>query len=477
MNNSENKSLPLEGRVLAFIRANRLLAPGETIVVATSGGPDSVCLLHTLYDLRAELGIHLHVAHLDHGLRGDEAEADADYVFGLAKGLDIPISREKRDVSGYRAQHHLSLEEAAREVRYRFLAEVAGEAGTDKITLGHTRNDNIETILLHIIRGSGTRGLRGLRPVTAMKSGGGNVTIIRPLLEVTRGETEDYCRSHGLEPRIDSSNYSLSPLRNRIRRQLLPLLRGYNAGIGDTLLRLARVAGDDIDFMDSEVDRLWNGVARLKDGAVILNKEKFGRLPVVLQRYLLRAAVEKLAGSTRDIEMRHLDKVMVALVKPAGKSLALPDGLVFYIDYDSYIISARPVLLTTSPASDEELAITVPGETVLPVWKVTAAVIDKTDMAAQDEYTAFFDYKQTGKRLTVRTRRAGDRFQPLGLPQPKKLNQFMIDARLPRRARADTPLICSPQGIIWVVGWRIDDRVKVTETTGKVLRLSFEKLL
>jgi tRNA(Ile)-lysidine synthase len=476
MKKRESKSPSLEDRLLVFIRANHLIEPGEKLVVAISGGPDSVCLLHTLYDLRSELGISLHLAHLDHGLRGAEAEADADYVSSLAAGMEILITREKRDVKGYRAQHHLSLEEAAREVRYRFLADVAGDVGTDKIALGHTRDDNVETILMHIIRGSGTRGMRGLRPVTAMKSGAAAVTIIRPLLQITREETETYCQGHGLTPCFDSSNLSLSPLRNRIRRQLLPLLRGYNAGIDDSVLRLARIAGDDIDYLDGEVKSLWHKLAQTGENTITLDKKRFQRLPAVLKRYLLRAVAEKILGNTRDIEMRHLDKIMAALEKPAGKSLDLPDGLVFSIDYDSYIISARPVPLTTSPALEEELAITVPGETVLPGWRITTAVIDRAAMAAENEYTAFFDLKKTGNRLTVRTRRAGDRFQPLGLVQSKKLNQFMIDARLPRRSRADTPLVCSPQGIIWVVGWRIDDRVKVTDTSGKVLRLSFEKL-
>jgi tRNA(Ile)-lysidine synthase len=183
--------------------------------------------------------------------------------------------------------------------------------------------------------------------------------------------------------------------------------------------------------------------------------------------------VEKLNGNTRDIEMRHLDKVMAALDKPAGKNLDLPDGLVFSVDYDSYIMSANLEATKSFPVLETESTINVPGETVLPGWRVNAKVTERIGMAAADKYTAFFDYEKTGGRLTVRTRRAGDRFQPLGLTQTKKLNQFMIDAKLPRRFRADTPLVCSPPGIIWVVGWRIDDRVKVTDTTGKVLRLDF----
>ena len=192
-----------------------------------SGGPDSVCLLHILHKLRRELGITLHVAHLDHQLRGTESETDARYVADLARQLDLPSTAESRDVQSYQCRQRLSPEEAAREVRYTFLAQVADTIGTDRVAVGHTVDDHIETILMHLIRGTGTRGLRGLQPKSQWQHLVSSLTVIRPLLPVSRQEIEDYCQQYRLMPRIDTSNLSLSPLRNRIRQQLVPLLQSY----------------------------------------------------------------------------------------------------------------------------------------------------------------------------------------------------------------------------------------------------------
>ena len=215
----------LDQRVLHFIQEHQLVSNQQKLLVAVSGGPDSVCLLHILVKLQEELGIKLHVAHLNHQLRGSESEADAHYVSQLAHQLGIPATIEQRNVKSYQAQQHISLEEAAREVRYNFLGEAARSIGANQVAVGHTTDDHIETILMHLIRGTGTRGLRGLKPSTLWQSTGNSLTIIRPLLPVSRQETADYCHRHKLMPRIDASNLSLSPLRNRIRHQLLPCSR------------------------------------------------------------------------------------------------------------------------------------------------------------------------------------------------------------------------------------------------------------
>ena len=196
-------------RVLDFIHGNKLVSGQHCLLVAVSGGPDSVCLLHILIELRGELGIRLHIAHLDHQLRGAESEADARYVSDLARRLDIPATIEQRDVKAYQGQQHLSPEEAAREVRYTFLAQVAKSIGADRVAVGHTADDHIETILMHLIRGTGTTGLQGLQPSSPWQSSKSGLTIIRPLLPVSRQETADYCSSHQLMPRIDASNLSL----------------------------------------------------------------------------------------------------------------------------------------------------------------------------------------------------------------------------------------------------------------------------
>lgn len=327
----------LEPRVLRFIREHQLLSSRTPLLVAVSGGPDSVCLLHILVKLQEELGIRLHVAHLNHQLRGAEAEADAQYVSALAHRLGIPATIEQRDVKGYKAQQHISLEEAAREVRYTFLAQVAKSIDTNQVAVGHTIDDHIETILMHLIRGTGTRGLRGLQPSVTWQFSGNSLTVIRPLLPVSREETAGYCHYHQLMPRIDVSNLSLSPLRNRIRHQLLPLLRSYNPRVVEALLRTARIAEDELAFLDREVSKIWDSIAQRQENIITLDKEGFLELPSALQRHLLRTSVEKLLG-LKDIETRHIEGIMAALTKPAGKRLSLPGGLIFSIEYDRYLL-------------------------------------------------------------------------------------------------------------------------------------------
>ncbi len=443
-------------------------------MVAVSGGPDSVCLLHILVKLQRELEVKLQVAHLNHQLRGAESEADANYVADLARQLGIPATIEGRDVKGYQARQRLSLEEAAREVRYSFLAEVAKAIGTERVAVGHTMEDHIETILMHLIRGTGTRGLRGLQPVTIWQSAVNSLTIIRPLLEISHQETEDYCHQHQLMPRLDASNLSLSPLRNRIRQQLLPLLESYNPRLAETLLRTGRIASDDIDFLDEQIARLWDEIAQQHEKTIVLDRRKFDQLPSALKRYLLRAAVERLLGSARDIEMRHIEEMMALATKPAGKRLSLPGGLIFSIEYNQYRLTSDFAALSPLPLLRDEFQLNIPGETVIPGWRIEATIADQKGMTEKDNFTAHFDLDKTGDRLLVRPRQRGDRFQPLGLNQSKKLNEFMIDAKIPRTWRGQVPIVCSPEHIIWVVGWRIDERVKVTATTKKVLRLEFK---
>jgi len=534
----------LEQKVLGFIQENQLVSNQHCLLVAVSGGPDSVCLLHILVKLREELGIRLHIAHLNHQLRGADSEADAHYVSDLAHRLDIPATIEQRDVKAYQAQHHLSLEEAAREVRYTFLAQVAKSIGAKRVAVGHTVGDHIETILMHLIRGTGTRGLRGLQPSSRWQSSGSSLAIIRPLLPVSRRETADYCHNHQLMPRIDVSNLSLSPLRNRIRHQLLPLLESYNPRVAEALLRTARIASDDLAFMDKEITRLWGKTVQKQGNTVTLDKEGFLELPSALQRYLLRRAIEDLLGNLKDIESRHIEEIMDALTKPAGKRLSLPGGLIFSIEYDQYLLGPDPAALSPFPILDAEFPLELPGETVLPGWRIEATIIDPSVVREKAEgasapseitiplpldkgkgikgmglinnlftarsfiegrlkgrspfknysspspskergikgvrlidnlFTAYFDRDKTGDKLLVRPRQPGDRFQPLGISQPKKLGEFMIDSKIPSTWRQRIPLVCSPKHILWVVGWRIDDRVKVTEDTKQVLCLEFER--
>ncbi len=459
-----------------FIQKHHLILHDAPLLVAVSGGPDSVCLLDILVKLQDKLNIRLHVAHLNHQLRGAESEADAQYVAELAHRLGVPATIGQRDVKAYRREHHASLEEAAREVRYAFLAETARKVGADRVAVGHTRNDNIETILMHLLRGTGTRGLRGLQPNSRWPSSDGGINIIRPLLPVSRQETADYCQAHRLAPRLDSSNLSLSPLRNRIRLELLPLLQSYNPQVTEALLRTAAIADDELALWEKESAQLWSRLAQKQGDTIILDKAELLKLPPARQRHLLRQAIAEQLSSLKDIEMRHIESIMAVLAKPAGKRLSLPGGLVFTVDYRHYRLGPDSASQSPFPALKGEFILKLPGETALPGWRVVATITSPAIVEGKpgNDLNACLDFDKTGSKVVVRCRQAGDRFQPLGLSQPKKLGEFMIDAKIPRPWRQRVPVVSSPQHILWLVGWRIDDRVKVTPNTKRVLRLEFQ---
>ena len=466
--------LPLNQRVLSFILEHRLATKGQILLVAVSGGQDSVCLLHVLHQLQSELGIKLHVAHLDHQLRGKESTVDAQYVARLAKRLGIPATIEKRNVNAYQKERSISLEEAAREIRYNFLAEVAAAIGTDRVAVGHTLDDHAETVLLHLVRGTGTRGLRGLQPVSSWDTTGKELIVVRPLLEVRREETAAYCSGQHLRPRQDATNLSLAPLRNRVRLELLPLLKSYNPQVIEALQRTAHIAGDDIEYLEKEAERLWPGVAMTQGNTVFLDKKPLLGLSVSMQRNLLRLAIENVGGNLKDIEARHIQELMQALHKPAGKQISLPYGLFFTIDYEWYLLGKEPSEMLPFPLLEGEHSIKVPGKTVVPGWNIKASVVKPNTSFSGDNFTAHFDYDQISDKLMVRSRKRGDRFQPLGMQEMKKIGQFMLDARIPRDWRDHVPIVISGDSVLWVVGYRIDERVKVTVKTKKVLRLEFE---
>ena len=465
----------LEKRVGSFLREHQLTTSRKPLLVAVSGGPDSVCLLHVLNALRKDSGLKLHVAHLDHQLRRDASVADAQYVLDLCHELGIPVTIEQRNVRTYQKEHKLSLEEAAREVRYGFFAEVAESIGAEWVAVGHTLDDHVETVLLNLLRGAGTRGLRGLQPVRRWKLSSRRLTIIRPLMEVSRKETAAYCRRHRLQPRIDITNSSLKLTRNRVRLELLPLLKSYNPDIIEGLLRTSRIASDDIAFLEQTADRHWRKIASKEGEVIVFRKSALLKLPLGLQRLILRRAIEDLLGTLKDTEARHIEEIMSLLTKSAGKRINLPNGLFFATEYDRFLLGHKLDELSPFPLLKSEYPLTVPGAINIAGWRIHTDVIEKMASVGGDDLTAYFDYDRVTGKLTVRPRRPGDRFQPLGMDEEKKVGKFMIDAHVPRLWRTRVPIVCDAEKLLWVVGYRIDERVKVTENTKRVLRIKFEQ--
>ena len=477
-------------KVRATIQKQGLLHPDETVVVAVSGGPDSLCLLHVLRQLQGDLGIALHVAHLDHGLRGEESAADAAFVARLARDWGLPATVEAADVRAVQQVQRLSLEEAARYVRYAFLARVAAAVGTTTVAVGHTADDQVETILIHFLRGAGLAGLRGMLPVQEMavrplradlapsEEAAAPIRLVRPLLAVTRAEVEAYCAEHGLTPRHDRSNEDESILRNRLRRRLLPALETYNPNLRATLLRAAHALADDYAYLQADVARLWPALAQETADAVAFDLAAWRGLPPALQRHLLREAVARRQGGWQDVGAGHMEKALAVAGKRVGAQVMLPGGLRVTRSYTHLIVgrvAAAPVPVDQPLLTVEQLPLTVPGVTPLPgsPWQVQARVLERTaeELPPPAPYAVTVDFDVVGSDLVLRRRRPGDRFQPLGLGGSQKLQDFFVDHKVQREWRDLVPIVATPCQIVWVVGYRLDARAQVTAATRRLLTL------
>ncbi|TAK31718.1 MAG: tRNA lysidine(34) synthetase TilS [Chloroflexota bacterium] len=472
---------PIAPAILERIRRGnrraRLIQPGDVIVVAVSGGADSLCLLQALFDLRDELGVQLHVAHLDHLLRGAESMAAAYFVRDLARAMELPFHLAHIDVGGYRREHRLSLEEAARQVRYGFLDNVARRAGAAAVAVGHTASDQTETVLLHLLRGTGLTGLRGMPDSSELRlPDGREVHVVRPLLSVWRDECLAFCEERGLRPQIDASNLDLSYTRNRIRLELLPTLRQYNPRIEEGLLRLTSAAGAAIEIIEEAVDEVWDSVAEPKPSYVVLHRARLRSLKPALQSHIVLRAIDHLLGDLREIAAIHVEDVLAALDKTSGVQLSLPRQLVLTLEYDRAILGFADDADCPLPSLDGPCQLPFPGELDIAGWHVSGRVesFDAAGRApSRDRWTADLDADRAGTELAVRSRRPGDRFQPLGMAQMKSVQDFMVDAKIPRSWRARVPIVESAQQIVWLAGWRIDERVKVGPATRQVLHVEF----
>lgn len=458
------KMAGLTEEVLAFIEDWGLLSPRDGVVIGVSGGPDSVCLLHLLSGLRSRLELRLWAGYLDHGLRGGEGEADAAYVAQLCQSLEVPLNCHRVDTASHRRQHHLSWEEAARQLRYDFLARVAAQIGTKKVAVGHTADDQAETVLLHLLRGSGLRGLRGMTP----KSRRGELEVIRPLLEVSRRQTEDYCQRWVLNPRLDSTNLSMDFTRNRLRQEIMPRLLNLNPRLRQALLRTSRSLAQDLGLVERELLQVWDEVVMAEAGGVSLDRDHLISLHPSLKRHLLLRLGETQGASLEGV---HIEAMLASLTQP-GTALSLPSGLDWVVEYKrAWLGKGLPP--SPLPQLSGAHTILVPGVSHLPGWRVTARIASAPASTVMGPLTAFLDMDMAGAELLVRGWQDGDRFQPLGMAQEKKLQDFWVDTRVPRPWRHHIPLLVSPQHILWVVGYRIDDRVKITPQTRRVLAVEF----
>lgn len=460
--------MDLIDRVSATIKRYRMFEKGETVVVAVSGGPDSVALLHLLWRLQTDWNLRLHVAHLDHGLRGQESKKDSESVSLFAQRLNLPLTVDVTDVAQMVRAGGGSIEGRAREVRYAFLREVAEVVGAAKIATGHNADDRAETVMMWLLRGAGPTGLRGLPPV---REG----FVVRPLIEVTRDQIEEYLKEQGLSPRRDASNLDSRHLRNRIRNELLPLLKKeYNPHLILHLGQLADLMEQEEDFFGEEVKRALPAlVKRAGRRKIILDVQALLMYHLGLRRRIIRHAIRILKGDLQGVLYSHVQMLLDGLdSEGAGRIVHLPGQLVAERTGEALIFRKGSIVSYDHP-------VVVPGRTELP--EIEGALVTeriradgvRAELKRVGKETGYFDNSAVNGRLRVRTRRRGDAFQPLGMKGTKKLQDFFVDEKIPRLDRQEIPLLTVGDDIAWVVGWRMAEKFKVTQGTREVLKVDF----
>jgi tRNA(Ile)-lysidine synthase len=452
------------------------------ILTGVSGGADSLCLLDLLY----RLGYPLVVAHFNHQLRPEAAD-DARQVEAAAQERGAAFVLGTADVAGYAASHALPVEEAARELRYRFLFEQARRCSAQAVAVGHTADDQVETVLMHLLRGSGLGGLKGMSFSTLLPAWDAALPLVRPLLSTWREETQAYCAQNGLHPVVDATNTDPAYLRNRVRLDLIPLLETYNPRFRLALYRTASILAGDDQALNQVIEGLWPGcLAALGPGYAALDREKVLRLAPGLQRGILRRALGQLRPTLRDVDLEMVERALQFFVQPARSGqMDLADGLrLMHESGQVYLVDGRARL----PAGDwpqiegpSTLSLDAPGEIALSAgWKLAACLLPDesladvygTALANPDSFQAWVDADLARFPLVVRPRRSGDRWQPLGLEKgSQKLSDFFVNEKCPPRARARWPLLCSGDQILWIPGYRPSQACRLSTGTRKILHL------
>jgi tRNA(Ile)-lysidine synthase len=465
--NKEGRESTKEGglmykTILEFIRRNRLLLPGDRVIVAFSGGADSVCLLVILNELKDELGISLKAVHVHHGLRGQEADRDSEYAKELAMSLSLPFSCAHVDVTGYAREHRLSVEEAGRHLRYEILEQERLNFGGNKIAVAHHKDDQAETILYHLFRGTGLKGLGGIRPERDR--------IVRPLLSIGKGEILAYLEEKGISYCEDSTNSHHDYARNRIRGILLPIIKEQiNARAADNIIHAGEMAARADEYLEKQAQGLlkeWGSMERDENDVLISSGIQTKGLiseEDILVTYVIRAMIRMVLGSMKDISMIHVESTKALLDSPAGKQIDLPGGVIAYRSLDSLWIKNK----------NKKEAVDNPLENILPNVDFKIFPYKKGQEIPENGYTKWFDYDKIKCALSVRYRQTGD-YMTLTGGGRKTVKAFMIDEKIPKEDREKIPLIVEGSHVLWVIGYRISEYYKITDDTHTVIQMQLD---
>lgn len=454
----------MQKKIYEYMKRFNMADAGMTILAGFSGGADSTALLQLLWEYGKEYGIQVRALHVNHGIRGEEAERDRAFCEEFCRIRKIPLTIVRKDVPEYAKQRGIGVEEAGRMVRYDAFEQEIREHGVDRVALAHHQNDQAETILFHLMRGSGLRGLRGMEPV--------RLPYIRPLLCAQRREIEDWLRKQGIGWVEDSSNQELVYTRNRIRHQIMSAMEEIRPGsvhrMAEAAERLLEIEG----FLEEEVQRQWKESVRgSKDGVKIFLKP-FAKMHPALQKLLVQKCMVQLAGLSPDLEAVHIEQICALAKGRRGSRLTLPGGYFAVLGYEELFLKKG-----YGQQKKEEEVYCVPGEEYHYMGAVFCLQVEKCDKIGEipvKRYTKWFDYDKIKSSLVLRTRQPGDYLELSGGIH-KKLKDYFIDCKVPREERDRQILLADGSHILWVAGMRISENYKVTEQTRMILKVQMKK--
>ena len=464
----------------SILRDQCRLDKSKPILVGVSGGPDSLCLMEAL----RQAGYHIIVAHFNHKLR-ETADAEATAVEQTCARLMIPSVVESTEVGLYARANSLSVEEAARQLRYRFLFAQVHRFNAQAVAVGHTANDQVETVLMHLIRGTGLAGLKGMSYCTILPTFDPVIPIVRPLLDTWREETVAYCAAHSLRPHYDPSNDSLDFLRNRLRNILIPTLETYNPKFREAVWRTVQSLHADYDILKDILNENWNKSLILQtDEYVMLDLLQLSQYSSGLQRHIIRRAVESLLPGQETV-FSVLERASSFIADPMRVRIDLTGGLLLFREGDALYVAKPSAELPFDrwpqmPAQKDFVSVSVPGQLNLSggwkfsaeIWRLPALAWEQSSRN-NDPFQAWLDAEGLPEPLELRVRREGDTFEPLGMKgHLQKLSDFFTNEKLATRARARWPLLCAAERIVWVPGFRPAESFKLKQSSRKVVYFS-----
>ncbi|HBT50289.1 MAG: tRNA(Ile)-lysidine synthase [Caldanaerobacter subterraneus] len=454
-------------KVLRTIEKYNMIEKDDKIVMGISGGPDSLCMLDVLFNLKGKFNLKLYVVHVNHMIRGEDAKKDAEFVEKLCKDLDLPFFLFEENVPYLAKKMGLSEEQAGRYVRYKAFEETLKRVGGNKIAVAHNKNDVAETVLLNILRGTGLRGLIGIKPV--------NGNIIRPLIEIERREIEKYLKDKNLHPRIDHTNYEDLYTRNKIRLKVIPYIEEvFKIDLVENLSRMAAILLEEDDYLEAKCEEVFNQICEINGEEIKVDVDALKSQHTAIKRRLVRRMYFYVKGETDGLEYGHVEDVLNLLDKPTSSKIDLPFEIEALKMYNNLVIRKKK---TKEKVKFKEV-LKIPGVTTIEgIGKFKAYVVDisQVDDFNKGEYIKFFDYDKIKGEIVVKSREDGDRFSPLGMRGTKKLKEFFIDEKIPREERDYIPLVAIGKEIVWVVGYRMSEKFKVDKNTSKVLVIEYTK--